>query len=94
MQSLPDFRTEEELAAWVDANDTAEFLDDFEDTDEQFTVHLAKFVTRPLDIRLRADLYSAIEAAAECRGIPYQMLIQTWLTEKLRQEAPDLAIAP
>ena len=91
---MTDFKTEKELAAWVDANDTAEFLDVFEDVDEQFTVHPTKFVTRPLDVRLRADLCSAIEAAAERRGIPYQMLIQTWLTEKLRQEAPDLAIAP
>jgi predicted DNA binding CopG/RHH family protein len=39
---------------------------------------------------VRADYLEAIKAAAERKGIPYQTLVQMWLAEKLRQEAPDL----
>lgn len=92
MKTIPEFKTDEELAAWVDSHDTAAFLDDMEDVNEQFPVRLTKFATRPLDVRLRTDLYVAIEAVAERQGIPYQMLIQSWLAEKVRQEAPDLAV--
>jgi hypothetical protein len=94
MSELPKFATEEELAAWVDTHDTAPYLDDMEDVEEPFTVKRTHFATRPLDVRLRADLYAALEAAAERRGVPYQMLVQTWLREKLMQEAPDLAHQP
>lgn len=92
MPKLPEFTTEEELAAWVDTHDTAEFMDEMEDVEETFTVKRTSFVTKPLDVRLRTDLFAAIEAAAERRGIPYQMLIQAWLREKVIQEMPDFAL--
>jgi len=38
MPKLPEFATEEELAAWVDTHDTADYLDEMEDADEVFTV--------------------------------------------------------
>lgn len=92
MKTIPEFRTDEELAAWVDTHDTAECLDELEDVNTPFQVRLTRFATRPLDVRLRADLYAAIEEVAERRGIPYQMLVQRWLAEKVQQEAPDLAV--
>lgn len=62
-----------------------------EDADEVFVVKRTHFTTKPLEVRLRTDLFSAIMDAAERRGIPYQMLVQTWLREKVMQETPDLA---
>jgi predicted DNA binding CopG/RHH family protein len=92
MPKLPEFATEEELAAWVDTHDTAAFMDDMEDVEETFTVKRTVFATKPLDVRLRTDLFTAIEVAAERRGIPYQMLVQAWLREKVMQEMPDLVL--
>lgn len=92
MPKLPEFKTEEELAAWVDTHDTASFMDEMEDAEETFTVKRTSFATKPLEVRLRADLYAAIIAAAERRGIPYQMLVQAWLREKVLQETPELAL--
>ncbi|MFN3331715.1 MAG: CopG family antitoxin [Caldilinea sp.] len=92
MKPIPEFSTDEELAAWVDTHDTAEYLDELEDVNTPFQVRLTRFATRLLDVRLRADLYAAIEEVAERRGIPYQMLVQRWLAEKVQQEAPDLAV--
>lgn len=90
MPKLPEFDTEDELAAWIDSHDTATYIDEMEDAEELFHVKRTAFPTRPIDVRLRADHLAAIEAAAARRGIPYQMLVQEWLLEKLRQEAPDL----
>lgn len=94
MPKLPEFETVEDLADWVDTHDTADFMDDMEDVEETFLVKRTHFVTKPLDVRVRTDLYAAVIAAAERRGIPYQMLVQTWLREKVLQEMPDLALQP
>ncbi|MCL4830986.1 MAG: BrnA antitoxin family protein [Caldilineaceae bacterium] len=91
MPKLPEFRTEEELADWVDTHDTAEYMDEMEDADETFVVKRTHFTTKPLDVRLRTDLFAAIVDAAERRGIPYQMLVQTWLRERVMQETHDFA---
>jgi len=61
MPKLPDFETDEELAAWVDTPDTAEFMDEMEDADEMFAVKRTHFTTKPLDVRLRTDLFVAIQ---------------------------------
>lgn len=90
MPKMPKFETEEELAEWVDTHDTAPYMDEMEDAEETFPIKQTKFETRPLDVRLRSDLYTALETTAERKGIPYQMLVQTWLREKLLEEAPDL----
>jgi len=92
MPKMPEFETEEELAAWVDTHDTAAFMDEMEDAEETFAVKRTHFAAKPLDVRLRTDLYAAILAAAERRGIPYQMLVQAWLREKVMQETPDVAL--
>lgn len=90
MKNLPNFETEEALAEWVETHDTAEYMDQMEDADVTFRVKRTQFPTRPIDVRLRSDYLAAIETVAAKRGIPYQMLVQSWLLEKLQQEAPDL----
>jgi predicted DNA binding CopG/RHH family protein len=90
MTKIPEFETDEEMAAWFDSHDTADFRDDMEETAEKFDVIRTNFVTRLIDVRLRSDYFEAIQAVAERKGMPYQMLVQRWLLEKLSQEAPDL----
>lgn len=92
MPKLPDFKNDKELAAWFDSHDTAAYIDEMEESDETFKVTRTQFPTRPLDVRLRSDFFAAIVALAEQRGIPYQILIQEWLLEKLIQEAPELFV--
>jgi len=90
MAKLPEFESDEEAAAWFDTHDTAAYLDDMEEVDEKFEVIRTVFATKPVDVRLRSDYLEAIQKAAERKGVPYQILVQSWLLEKLRQEAPDL----
>jgi hypothetical protein len=90
MAKLPKFDSEEALATWVEQHDTAPYMDDMEESEEHFEVIRTFFVTRPLDVRWRADYLDAIQTLAERKGVPYHHLIQSWLLEKLKQEAPDL----
>jgi predicted DNA binding CopG/RHH family protein len=92
MKQLPKFKTDEEAAIWFDAHDTADFMDSMEAVTDQFSVARTPFPTKPIDVRLRADYLEAIQEVAEREGIPYQMLIQNWLLEKLVQEAPELLV--
>ncbi len=90
MLELPDFKCDEEAAAWFDTHDTAVYMDNMEEAAETFDVERTPFPTKPMEVRLRADFLEAIQQAAEREGVPYQMLVQRWLREKLSQEAPDL----
>ncbi len=89
MPKLPSFQSDEDVAAWFDTHDTADYIDEMDAADESFVVIRTEFATRPLDVRLRSDFLDAIESLAERRGIPYQRLIQTWLAEKLSQETSE-----
>lgn len=94
MPKLPEFQTEKELVEWFDTHDTGSYMDELEPADQEFPVILTGWPTRPVDLRLRTDFFAAIETLAERRGIPYQLLIQRWLREKLNQEAPELLHQP
>lgn len=88
--TLPDFESDEELAAWVETHDTSSLMDVLEETTETLDVVRTRFGTKPLDVRLKTEYVEAIEELAERRGRPYQSLVQEWLLERLSQEAPDL----
>ena len=90
MPKLPEFKSDEEVVAWFDTHDSAPYMDDMTEAEEKFEVVHTTFATRPVDVRLRSDYLEAIQEVAERKGVPYQILVQTWLLEKLTQEAPDL----
>ncbi|MFN8492478.1 MAG: CopG family antitoxin [Caldilineaceae bacterium] len=83
MPKLPDFQSDEELINWFDTHDTSDYIADMEPADQEFPVIRTIFPTSPVDLRLRTDFLAAIETLANRQGIPYQMLIQRWLREKL-----------
>lgn len=90
MPKLPDFQSEEELINWFDTTDISDYLDEMPMIEPPFNVILTQWPTRHIDLYLRSEAFDAIEQLAARRGIPYQRLIQTWLREKIAQEAPDL----
>jgi len=61
-----------------------------EEVAEEIRVVRSHPAKKPIGLRLRSDYLKAIKQVAERKGIPYQTLIQMWLVEKLRQEAPEL----
>ena len=90
MDKLLEFATEDAAAEWFASHDTAPYMDNLEDVTEEFRALRRPPVRESVALRVRADYLEAIKAAAERKGVPYQTLVQVWLAEKLRQEAPDL----
>ena len=92
MSEIPSFRSDTEAAEWFDTHDTAPHMDKLEQVQEK--IQVVRTRKRPprqaVGLRLRVDHLEAIKQVAEHKDIPYQTLIQMWLVEKLRQEAPDL----
>jgi len=87
MSKLPGFETEEEFADFIDAHDTAEYWDQFQDVPG---VQIS--VSRPLEaaepLELYRDLPEAIKGVAQRKGVPYHALVRQWLSEKLKEELP------
>jgi predicted DNA binding CopG/RHH family protein len=81
MEKLPEFGSDEKAAAWFDTHDATAYLDDMEEVDEKFEVIRTVFATKPVDVRLRSDYLEVIQKAAERKGAPYQILVQSWLLE-------------
>ncbi len=90
MPKLPEFKNDDDAAAWFDGHDSAVYMEGMKEADKTFEVTRTSFATRPMDVRLRSDHLEAIQTVAERKGMPYQTLVQSWLLEKLIQEAPDL----
>ena len=90
MPKLPTFTSEQEAAEWFATHDTAPYMDELEEVTEKIPVIRSRPAKKPVGLRLRSDYLAAIKRVAERKGIPYQTLIQMWLVEKLRQEAPEL----
>lgn len=89
-KKLPEFPDDDAAKVWFDENDTAPFMDAMETVTLNLPIRRTLFPTKPVDVRLRTDYLEAIQQVAERQGVPYQMLVQRWLMEKLNQEAPDL----
>lgn len=87
---LPDFSSEQEAADWYATHDTAPFMDHLEEAHEPLPVLRTHPRKKPVGLRIRSDYLEMVKKVAERKGIPYQTLIQMWLVEKLRQEAPEL----
>lgn len=90
MPKIPTFATEREAAEWFATHNTAPYMDELEEVTEKIHVIRSRPTKKSIGLRLRSDYLTAIKQVAERKGIPYQTLIQMWLVERLRQEAPDL----
>ncbi len=89
MSKLPTCDNEQEAAEWFASHDTAPYMDEMEEVPEKISIARSRPAKKPVGLRLRSDYLEALKKVAERKGIPYQTLIQMWLVEKLRQEAPE-----
>lgn len=85
MHKTPRFKTDEEAAEWFSKNDTASYMDDLEKVREKLEFTRPHPRRKPVGLRLPATTIEAIKKAARKKGIPYQILIQMWLVEKLKE---------
>lgn len=90
MPELPSFADDQEAADWFAAHDTEPYMEGLEEVRERIPVAPSQPKKKPIGLRIRGDYLEALKQVAARKGIPYQTLIQMWLVEKLRQEAPEL----
>jgi len=90
MAEIPSFADEAEAAAWFATHDTSPYMAGLEEVAEPLPVVRSTPRKKPVGLRIRGDYLDALKQVAARKGIPYQTLIQMWLVEKLRQEAPEL----
>lgn len=87
---MPPFADERQAAEWFATHDTEPYMDEMEEVQELIPIVRSRPAKKPIGLRIRSDYLEAVKRVAERKGIPYQTLIQMWLVEKLRQEAPEL----
>ncbi len=90
MAEIPKFASDEEAADWFATHDTAHLMDELPKERGPVGVVRTRLAKKPVGLRLRPDYLDAIKRVAESKGVPYQTLIQMWLVERLRSEAPDV----
>lgn len=90
MLKMPTFADEQEAAEWFATHDTAPYMEGLEEVQEPISGVRSRPARKSVGLRIRSDYLEAVKRVAERKGIPYQTLIQMWLVEKLRQEAPEL----
>jgi len=94
MPKIPAFSDENQAAKWFATHDTAPFMDELEEVAEKIPVRRTRAAKQAVDLRLRSDYVTAIKQTARRKRVPYKTLIERWVTEKLRQESPDLMPKP
>ena len=85
MAKLPEFKSEEELADFVDTHDTAPYWE------EMTPVDASKFrVRRRKQTAVRVPVSQAalkqLKALANQRQVPLDDLLREWLSQRLQQE--------
>ena len=93
-KQVPQFRSEKEEARWY--SDHREDLHEYLDMDAAEVVDPEPAfdrggMTQPISLRLPQRLLADLRRIAEQYEISYQLLIQRWLSERLRQETLQAA---
>ncbi len=81
LKPIPGFKTEAEERAFWEKNDSTAYVD--WNKAEPVRLPNLKPSSTSISLRLPNGLLERIKVAANKRDVPYQLLIKTWLAEKL-----------
>jgi CopG antitoxin of type II toxin-antitoxin system len=85
MPKLPEFKTAEELADFVDTHDTAPYWDDMTPVDAtQF--RLRRRSQTAVRVPMSQATVKRLKALAAERHVPLDDLLREWLSQRLQQE--------
>ena len=76
---IPDFQRRQEMAAWFDTHDLADFQDEF----KTVRVRFAKNLSVGLNIRLDPSSLAQLRTVAHEKGIGPTTLARMWIKEHL-----------
>jgi len=78
---IPEFKSDEEVAEFVDNNDMTQY--DWQETDE---IEIERVPKKPVNMRIHPYVLNEVKKVAKERQMPYSTLIQQWLAERVAQE--------
>jgi len=84
MAKLPEFKSEQELAEFLDTHDSTDYFDDTEEVDIRFVFT----PPRAVPVRVEGELWIQLQRIAIARGSSVQDLVQQWVLERLASEPP------
>jgi len=81
-KELPDFKTPEEFAEFVENHDMGDYWEEFEDVD----VTIKRPPKQKIEMWIYPRLLQEVKKIAVQYGIPYQVLLQRWIAERVMEE--------
>jgi hypothetical protein len=85
MPKLPEFKTEDELADFVDAHDTAPYWDDMTPVDAR-TFRVKHRRQTAVRVPMSQAALKQLKTLATRRGVLLDDLLREWLSQRLKQE--------
>jgi len=85
---IPDFKTEKEEADFWDTHSSLDFIDESEQVNFELGLELqerSKFKKTLTTLSL--NHFTQIKQIAERKKIPYEILIESWITEAIKRES-------
>jgi len=79
---LPEFKTDEEFAEFVETHDLGGYWDEFEDVD----VEIKRPTKKRVSLRVYPYHLAEVKRIAKEKGMPYQTMIGHWIAEKVAEE--------
>ena len=89
MSKIPKFKNEDEEAKFWANNSITDYMDEFEEVNEEIIITAKKRTKKLISIRMDEDIIEALKLVADKKRMPYQTMIQSWLVEKLNSENPN-----
>lgn len=80
-KAIPELKSDEEFAEFVDNNDMTEY--DWQETAE---IEIERVPKKPVNMRIHPYVLNEVKKVAKERKMPYSTLIQQWLAERVTQE--------
>jgi predicted DNA binding CopG/RHH family protein len=92
VKKLPVFQSEKEELEFWEIHSAADYWDALEDVEQvELSPRLRNGINnrsrlKMVSLRLREDQITAAKAIAKEKDIPYQVLLRSWITEKIKSE--------
>ena len=84
LKPIPDFKSEEEEAAFWDLHDSSDYIDWSKAKKAVFTN--LKLSTESISLRLPSPLLAHIKEIANEKDVPYQSLMKVYLSDQVKRE--------
>ncbi|MGB9793068.1 MAG: CopG family antitoxin [Thermacetogeniaceae bacterium] len=93
-KTLPEFRSEQEMAEFWDTHSVADYWDQFERDDVDLDPDLSRQIaerskTKRVTLRLKVSQIEAAKEIAKRKDIPYQTLMRSWIAEGIKREQEE-----